>query len=41
MLVTTVLADSIRVWTGLLRGTRKATLTEAPFVLSTLNAEEL
>jgi carbon starvation protein len=41
VLVTTILIDSIRLWTGLLRGTRQATLTETPFVLSTLNAEEI
>jgi len=41
VLVTTILIDSIRVWYGILRGTREATVVEAPFVLSTLNAEEL
>ncbi|MDP2999884.1 MAG: carbon starvation CstA family protein [Bryobacterales bacterium] len=41
VLVTTVLADSIRVWTGILRGTRQAKLTEAPFVMSKLRAEEI
>jgi carbon starvation protein len=41
VLVTTVLLDSIRVWLGILRGTREAEVREAPFVLSTLNAEEI
>jgi carbon starvation protein len=41
VLVTTILADSIRVWTGILRGTREAKLTEAPFVMSKLRAEDI
>jgi carbon starvation protein len=41
VLVTTILVDSIRVWSGLLRGTRRAVMTETPFVLSTLRAEEI
>jgi carbon starvation protein len=41
VLVTTVLMDSIRVWVGILRGTRQASVSEAPFVLSRLSAEEL
>ena len=41
VLVGAILADSIRVWIGLLRGTRPATLSEAPFVISRLRAEEL
>ena len=41
VLVTTVLIDSIRVWIGILRGRREATVREAPFVLSQLRAEEL
>ncbi len=40
VLVTTILIDSIRIWVGILRGTREATLTESPFVLSRL-AEEV
>ncbi len=40
-LVTTIVVDSIRVWTGILRGTREAHVREAPFVLSRLRAEEL
>jgi carbon starvation protein len=41
VLVTTILADSIRVWIGILRGTREAKLTEAPFVMSKLRAEDI
>jgi carbon starvation protein len=41
ILVTTILVDSIRVWVGILRGTREARLVEAPFVLSKLSAEEI
>jgi carbon starvation protein len=41
VLVTTILIDSIRVWVGLLRGTRDSQVVEAPFVLSTLKAEEI
>jgi len=41
VLVTTILADSIRVWTGILRGTREAKPTEAPFVMSKLRAEDI
>jgi carbon starvation protein len=41
VLVTTILADSIRVWVGLLRGTREAKISETPFVQSTLRAEEI
>ena len=41
VLVAAVLADSLRVWTGLLRGTRESEIREAPFILSTLRAEEL
>ncbi len=41
VLVATVLTDSIRVWAGILRGTREATVREAPFVLSQLRTEEL
>ena len=41
MLVATILVDSLRIWAGLLRGTRDAKVDEAPFVLSALNAEEL
>ncbi|HUS05144.1 MAG TPA: hypothetical protein VMZ52_02525, partial [Bryobacteraceae bacterium] len=41
ILVTTILLDSIRLWIGILRGTREARISETPFVLSTLQAEEL
>ncbi len=41
LLVATVLADSLRVWSGILRGTRESEICEAPFILSTLRAEEL
>ena len=41
VLVTAILLDSMRVWIGILRGTRDARLCEAPFVLSELRAEEL
>jgi carbon starvation protein len=40
-LVALILADSIRVWTGILRGTREAKVTEAPFVPSRLRPEEI
>ncbi|MCZ2080523.1 MAG: carbon starvation protein A [Bryobacteraceae bacterium] len=41
VLVTTILLDSIRVWVGILRGTRDATIHEAPYVPSALRAEEI
>jgi carbon starvation protein len=41
VLVATIVADSIRIWVGVLRGTRPAVLNEAPFVPSQLRAEEL
>jgi carbon starvation protein len=41
VLVATILVDSVRVWIGVLRGTREATVNEAAFVLSTLKAEEI
>ncbi|MGE5488884.1 MAG: carbon starvation CstA family protein [bacterium] len=41
VLVTTILVDSIRVWTGILRGTRPATTTEEPFTLTQLSPEEV
>jgi len=40
ILVATILIDSIRVWAGLLRGTRAKITTETPFITSKL-AEEL
>jgi carbon starvation protein len=41
VLVTTILIDSLIVWTGILRGTRERRSTETPFVLTQLRAEEL
>lgn len=41
ILVATILIDSIRLWVGLLRGTRDRAVHEAPFVLTQLRAEEL
>jgi hypothetical protein len=41
VLVATILADSVRVWAGILAGTRDAHVHESPFVLSQLRAEEL
>jgi carbon starvation protein len=40
-LVAIVLLDSLRVWVGILRGTREAEIRESPFVVSQLRAEEL
>jgi carbon starvation protein len=41
VLVAVILADSIRVWAGILAGSRDRQVHEAPFVLSRLQAEEL
>ncbi|MBI3680116.1 MAG: carbon starvation protein A [Acidobacteria bacterium] len=41
VLVTAILADSIRLWIGILRGTREAKVREAPFVVSRLRPEEI
>jgi carbon starvation protein len=41
VLVGVILADSLRVWSGLLSGGRVAEIREAPFVPSRLSAEEL
>ncbi len=41
VLVTVIVADAIRVWAGILRGTREAKVHEAPFTLTQLNAEEI
>ncbi len=41
VLVGLILFDSVRVWVGVLRGTRVAPLQEAPFVLSQLRPEEI
>src|SRR6202049_830658 len=40
ILVAVILIDSIRIWTGVLRGTRESSVAEAPFVLSRLSTEE-
>ena len=40
-LVAVILLDSLRIWVGILRGTREARVYEAPFVMSQLRAEEL
>jgi carbon starvation protein len=40
LLVAVILLDSVRVWLGILRGTRSADIREAPFVLSQLRPEE-
>jgi carbon starvation protein len=41
LLVAIILVDSLRIWYGLVRGTREATVSETPFVLSRLQAEEI
>jgi carbon starvation protein len=41
VLVAVVLLDSLRVWAGILRGTRESRVVESPFVLSRLQAEEV
>ena len=41
ILVGTILIDSIRIWIGILGGTRSADVAEAPFVVSQLNPEEV
>jgi carbon starvation protein len=41
VLVGAILIDSVRVWTGILRGVRDARVREAPFVASLLRADEL
>ncbi len=41
VLVAVILADSVRIWAGILRGTREAVVHESPFVLSQLRPEEL
>ena len=40
ILVSIVLVDSVRVWSGILRGTRVAKVSETPFVLTLLAPEE-
>ncbi len=41
VLVTTILVDSVRVWAGILNGSRATESGEAPFVATQLQAEEL
>ena len=41
IMVSTILIDSVRVWIGVLRGTRESIIGETPFVASQLRAEEL
>ncbi len=41
IMVTVVVLDSLRVWIGILRGTRDARVQEAPFVLSRLRADQV
>ena len=41
VLVTLILADSLRVWFGILRGGKEVKAMEAPFVLTQLRVEEL
>jgi len=41
VLVAVILVDSLRVWYGLLRGTRESRIAEAPFVPSRLQPEEI
>jgi carbon starvation protein len=41
VLVATILIDSVRIWLGILGGTKSARVEEAPFVLSQLQPEEL
>jgi len=41
VLVLLILADSLRVWYGILSGSRQARLEESPFVLTQLRPEEL
>ncbi len=40
IMVSTILVDSARVWLGIIRGTRPATLNETPFVPSLLEPEK-
>jgi carbon starvation protein len=41
VLVTVILVDSLRVWIGILRGTRAAMTNESPFVMTQLRTEEI
>ncbi len=40
-MVALIFVDSVRVWIGVLRGTREARVEEAPFVMSQLRVEEI
>lgn len=40
VLVAAVLLDSVRIWAGIVRGTRESRMVESPFVLSRLQGEE-
>jgi len=40
VLVALILIDSIRLWVGILRGTRDSRVEESPFVPSRLSPEE-
>ncbi|MBI3696139.1 MAG: hypothetical protein HY238_15040, partial [Acidobacteria bacterium] len=41
VMVVIIVADSLRVWAGILRGTREARSFETPFVPSQLRPEEV
>ncbi|HYZ85103.1 MAG TPA: carbon starvation CstA family protein [Bryobacteraceae bacterium] len=41
LLVTTILVDSVRLWVGILRGTRRERSNETPFVMTQLRTEEM
>jgi len=40
LMVSLVVIESARVWTGVLRGNREARVSEAPFVMTRLATEE-
>jgi carbon starvation protein len=41
VLVTTIVIDSVRLWVGIIRGTRARDVLEAPFVATRLRSEEI
>jgi hypothetical protein len=41
LVVTPILADSLRIWIGILRGTREAKVNEAPYVMFCAQPEDL
>ena len=41
VMVAAILIDSLRIWSGILRGTREAQVRETPFVPTQLRPEEL